>query len=134
MKLRKKKEALVSNLVFELLGVAAVAIVPWMAWLAHLFSAEHLDVRFGWMWGVLDMAEFFTLVLTTYYGFKRSGWVVVTAAMLGLLFLVDAWFDVLTSKTSAESETAIMFALFMELPLALLSFWIVYRVGKKYFH
>jgi|GEM_PF-2390026 len=134
MKLLSRKPLLVSNGIYELIGAAALALVPWMAWLAHLLPTEHFDSHFVWMWEILDVGEFVTLALTTYYGIKRSGWVVVTAAIAGSLLLADAWFDVFTSSAGIDSEMAIGSAVFIEIPLALLAFWIAFRVGKKYFH
>lgn len=43
--------------------------------------------------------------------------------MTGTLLVCDAWFDVLTARTTGELIVAILEAALVELPLAVLCFW-----------
>jgi hypothetical protein len=58
----------------------------------------------------------------------------MTATATGVLLVVDAWFDVLTARSGKPALEALLLAIFVELPLSALSFWIVgnfIRVHKK---
>jgi hypothetical protein len=41
--------------------------------------------------------------------------------MLGTVILIDAWFDILTSKPGRDHRIALLEAIFIEIPLGLLS-------------
>jgi len=47
----------------------------------------------------------------------------VTAAVTGTLLVCDAWFDVLTSRGTTDVVQAAVLAVFVELPIAALCFW-----------
>jgi hypothetical protein len=51
---------------------------------------------------------------------RRSPWLEGAATATATLLFVDAWFDVLTSSTRAELVVAIVLAVLVELPLAVL--------------
>ena len=52
------------------------------------------------------------------------------AAATGTLLLVDAWFDIILESHADELRNAIMLAVFAEIPIALLCFWIAYRTER----
>src|SRR4029077_6634400 len=54
---------------------------------------------------------------------RRSPFAEVTATITGTLLCCDAWFDVLTSRGVSDVAQAAASAIFIELPLAALCFW-----------
>ncbi len=50
--------------------------------------------------------------------------------MTGTLLVCDAWFDILTSRGTSDIVQAILSALLVELPLAVLCFWIAMNVNR----
>ncbi len=111
----------------------ALALVPWTLWLSYSLPIDHLDHRWNLAWSGFDVGLLLSLALTAYFGLRKSGWVTVTASIAGTLLVIDAWFDCVTAKDSWEHLLSISSATFIELPLALLAFWIAYRAGKQCF-
>jgi hypothetical protein len=114
-------------------AVVAIILVPWTAWLSYSLPSDHLDQRWNLAWTGFDIALLVSLAMTAYLGLRKSGWVTVTATMAGTLLIVDAWFDCLTAKDAWEHLLSLEAAIFIEIPLALLAFWIAYRAGKQFF-
>jgi hypothetical protein len=71
--------------------------------------------------------------MTAYFGYKKSGWVVVAASISGTFLLVDAWFDCVTAMDAWEHFISVSMAAFVEIPMGLIAYWIAYRVGKHFF-
>ncbi|HKU18890.1 MAG TPA: hypothetical protein VJP80_06490 [Candidatus Saccharimonadales bacterium] len=116
-----------------LFAVAALVLVPWTMWLSRSLPPTHVDRRWDIAWSGLDIGEFISLAITAYLGLRKSGWIIVTASIAGTLLLVDAWFDSLTATVGWEYLASLLSAVFAELPLSILAFWVAYRVGKRLF-
>lgn len=105
-----------------LLGFALV-LIPWtallFATLPHHYVANHWRVA----WGGFDIGLGLALASTAALVARRSPFAEVTATITGTLLCCDAWFDVLTSRGVADIAQAVASALFIELPLAALCFW-----------
>jgi hypothetical protein len=54
-----------------------------------------------------------------------------TATAAATLLLMDAWFDIFTARPGDELHWAILGAALVELPLAVLCFWLVRRWGRR---
>lgn len=119
--------------VLWLFAIAALLLAPWIVWLSHSLPPTHLDRRWGIVWSGLDVGELTSLALTAYFGLRKSGWVIVAATAAGTLLLVDAWFDSVTAAIGREYLESLLTAVFAELPLSLLAFWIAYKTGKEIF-
>jgi hypothetical protein len=61
---------------------------------------------------------------------RRSVWLEGAASAAAMLLFVDAWFDVLTSSSQSELVTAIVEAVVVELPLAVVCL-LVARSAKR---
>ena len=61
---------------------------------------------------------------------RRSPYAEVAAAISGTLLVCDAWFDVLTSRTTGELVQASVEAALVELPLAALCFWMATNLAR----
>ncbi len=114
--------------------IAVALILPfWIIILSHSLPPDHLARRWNWAWVGLDVGECISLALSGYFGLKRSGWLIVTTSIAGTLLLVDAWFDILSAGIGWDNLTALMSALFVELPLAALALFVAWRTGRHFF-
>jgi hypothetical protein len=105
-----------------LLGCTLV-LLPWTAFLfmtlPRSYEANHWSVA----WGGFDVGLGVALTATAIMVARRSPFAEVTATVTGTLLVCDAWFDVLTSRGFSDGVQAVVLAVFVELPIAALCFW-----------
>lgn len=106
------------------LVLAAGFLLPWGLWLTRTLPSSHLSRHWSLAWGGFDLGLALALGLTAVAALRSSPWLSATASAAGTLLFVDAWFDVLTARPGAELAFSAAEAVFVELPLAALSFWI----------
>ena len=112
------------------LGGVAVALLPWTFWLSIALPASHLAERWDVAWVGFDLMLAGTLAATALAAARRSPLLPVGATAAGVLLVVDAWFDVITSDSGKELGMALAMALLCELPLAAFCFWVA-RDGER---
>jgi hypothetical protein len=115
-------------------GLFAVAIVllPWTGWLTVTLPSRHVSEHWDAAWVGLDVGELIALALTGYALLKRTTWIQGVAASAGTLLVADAWFDTLLTGGDEKFWIALGQAVFSELPLALLCFWIAADTARFY--
>ena len=100
-----------------------IAFLPWMVYLAFTLprkvSADHYDVA----WLGFDIALWLSIAALAYCAIRRRPGFALFAAVTSALLFVDAWFDVVTSSTSGELMSAVLLALFAEIPGAVICGW-----------
>ena len=100
-----------------------IAFLPWMVYLAFTLprkvSADHYDVA----WLGFDIALWLSIAALAYCAIRRRPGFALFAAVTSALLFVDAWFDVVTSSTRAELMSAVLLALFAEIPGAVICGW-----------
>lgn len=110
--------------------LCAVVLIPWTAMLfltlPHHYGANHW--RFAW--GGFDLALGLALAATGIAVLRRSALGEMAATVTGTLLVCDAWFDVLTSHGTADVAQAVAAALLVELPLAVLCFWVARNIAR----
>jgi hypothetical protein len=98
-------------------------LIPWTALLfvtlPRHYTANHWPIAGGGFDVGLGLALASTAVMVA----RRSPFAEVTATITGTLLVCDAWFDVLTSRGTSGIVQAVVSAVFVELPLAALCFW-----------
>ncbi len=105
-----------------LYGVGVVVLVPWTFYLSYSLPKYHLVQHWAFAWAGFN-AFMITIMLATFVlALKRSIWLALAASVLATLLVVDAWFDVLSAKPGLQQSTAIALALFIELPIAALTY------------
>ena len=109
------------------LGVVAVALLPWSAYLSATLPGKHVARHWDLAWAGLDVLEAIALVATLIALVRRSPFLEMFAGIAGTLLVVDAWFDLTTSRAGRDFDSAVAFAFLGELPLAALCFWIAYE-------
>ncbi len=107
-----------------LYGAAGGVLIPWTVSLAQSLPERHVARHWDAAWVGFDIFMIFLLLLTAVLALGKNIYVVVTSSALGTILLIDAWFDVLTAKPGHEQRESLLFALLIELPLAILTFYL----------
>ena len=106
----------------------AVILVPWVIYLAKDLPARHPDRHYDIAWVGLDIGLMVLLLITGFLATIKSRWVIIAASSTASFLLIDAWFDVCSSREGYELDQAIVLAAFVEIPLAIATLWLAYRV------
>ena len=117
----------------SLYGVGAVALAIWTIGLAYNLPTRHIVRHWDLAWVGFDVLIGSTMLLTGFFAVRRSGYIILSSGALGSLLLTDAWFDILLSRPGVESHRAIFYAVFIELPIAIFSFFIARYTLKTFF-
>ena len=112
-------------------GFFAVVTVPWIIYLAVSLPTRHLSRHWDVSWVGLDIAIVLFLLLNAYFSYKESKWLVMSATATATLLVTDAWFDVMSEHSGHPLMEAIALAVFIELPLAVLTFSVALRVVRR---
>jgi hypothetical protein len=103
-----------------LMLLCAAALIPWTVYLAITLPSHYVARNWVVTWVGFDILLLAMLVLTAIGGWKRKQFVFPTAFATGVLLVCDAWFDVMTSQRGNDLTQALLSALLVELPLAVL--------------
>ncbi|MGH3726401.1 MAG: hypothetical protein ACRDUS_20025 [Mycobacterium sp.] len=95
----------------------AIALIPWITYLAFTLPENYVARRWTATWVGFDILLVTFMAATAVLGLLRRQLLVLTAFTTGVLLICDAWFDVMTAGP-AELRWAIMAAVLAELPLA----------------
>jgi hypothetical protein len=113
--------------VFTAMGLG---LVPWAVWLGASLRPDHTTDRWDVVWTGFDLGLALAFSLTAVAAWRRSPWVGALAATSGTLLVVDAWFDIVLESHRGAMRVAVMEALFAELPVAALCYWLAYRTSR----
>jgi hypothetical protein len=112
-----------TRLAGPLFAILSILLIPWIAFIALVLPSRQLSENYDLAWAGFDAMLFIGLASTAYFALRRSRYLSVAATALGTLLIVDAWFDVLTSRRR-EVPLAVLLAVLVELPLAGLCWWL----------
>jgi len=104
--------------VVPLFALAALVLVPWIVLLVHELPSAHRSSHWDIAWAGFDVAMALLLLLVAVAAWRRSPWLEGASTAAATLLFVDAWFDLLTASGRTELVAAIVEAVFLELPLA----------------
>lgn len=105
--------------VVALFSLGALLLLPWVAVLVLALPSAHRADHWDIAWAGFDVALALVLGTVAVTAWRRSPWFEGAATAAATLLFVDAWFDVLTSSSRGELVLAVVEALLVELPLAL---------------
>ena len=105
--------------------------MPWVVLLVDLLPSTHRSAHWDVAWGGFDLALALLLVSVGVAAWRRSAWLEGAATAAATLLLVDGWFDVLTSSGNAELALALVMALFVEVPMALLCLYLARSAERR---
>ncbi len=114
-----------------LYAFCALALIPWVTRLGDILPKRSVSPHWHSAWVGLDVMLIAALALSAWALVKRSAWAIMTTSIVGGMLVLDGWFDLLTSSRGHEFETAVLSAIFIEAPLAALSFWIAIRCIRE---
>jgi hypothetical protein len=117
--------------VIAVFGAIGLGLFPWTIWLSASLKAHHETRHWDLAWSGFDSALALAFLLTAFAAWRRSPWVGALAAATGTLLVTDAWFDIFTARPGDELDWAILAAALIELPLAILCFWLVRRWARR---
>jgi hypothetical protein len=104
----------------------AVVLIPWIVYLAATLPRRSVARHYDAAWVGFDCLIVVAVARTAWLAWKGSKAVVIPAVATATLLIADAWFDVLTS-TGRDDVRAVLLALLVELPCAVLSLTIARR-------
>jgi len=111
--------------------LAGLGLLPWTAYLIATLPSRHLQTGYyDLAWGGFDVALAALLVATGVGLLRRKLWVQSTATAAATMLVCDAWFDVLSSQPGAERLIAVVLAVLVELPSALVCLLIARHVEE----
>lgn len=117
-------EAQAPRWIVPLFALGAVVLVPTVVVLLVTLPSTHRSEHWDVAWGGFDVMLALMLVAVAVTAWRASAWLEAAAAAAATLLVVDAWFDVLTASDRTELVIALVEAVFVELPLALLCIWL----------
>jgi hypothetical protein len=107
------------------LAIAALALVPSVVIVLVAGPGVQIATHLRLAWIGLDVFELLALAHTGSALHRRSVTVVVPATITGALLLCDAWINVIPTHAAAQAEGIAL--AFVEVPMAVLSFWVATR-------
>lgn len=111
--------------------VAAVLLVPWVVYLAAVLPSRQLSAHYDLAWVGFDAVLAVSLLVTGVLVVRHSPSVVLPAAGTAALLFTDAWFDVVTASHNGQRVVALVLAVVVEVPLAVLSLAVAVRVLRR---
>jgi hypothetical protein len=112
------------RLIAPFFGVAGLALIPWTVWLTMSLPSHHETENWKTVWAGFDVAVALALIATAVAALRCSAWLEAIAAVAGTLLCTDAWFDITLEAGGRHLTASIVEAVFVELPLAAICFWI----------
>ena len=112
-------EARIRRIRLWLTAGAAVALIPWIAYLALTLPENYVAHNWRATWVGFDILLLLFMMATTVLGLLRRHLLTLFAFTTGVLLICDAWFDVMTASPQ-DMVAAVLTAVLGELPLALI--------------
>jgi hypothetical protein len=103
-------------------------LIPWTLFLGFVLPTHYVSDHWDIVWAGFDVLECLLFAFTAVLVVKRSPWTAYTSIMLGTTLLIDAWFDLLTARSSKDFKAAFISAIFLEIPISLISFLLAHRI------
>jgi len=110
-------------------ALCVVVLVPWTGYLLGTLPPDYRANHWSVAWGGFDVGLAVALASTATLVARRSPFAEITATVTGTLLVCDAWFDVLTARGASAVTQSVIEAVLVELPLAVLCFWIARNVA-----
>ena len=106
-------------------------MIPWTVFLGYTLPRRYEAGHWSLLWIGFDVILYAVLSAFAWLTWKRRQLMLVMAIIAGTLLFCDAWFDVITSWGNRDHWVTVITALFAELPLAALMFWLAYRAIRR---
>jgi hypothetical protein len=114
-----RKVSRLRGLRLALATLLGLSMIPWIFFLSSTLPHSYVAANWDATWIGFDVLVLVMLLTTVVLGLLRRQMLVLTAFATGVLFVCDAWFDVMTSHGD-DRRWALVAALLIELPAAVL--------------
>lgn len=131
MRSKKKIKLYIPARVSYMYTVFAVLLVPWTIYLAYSLPTRHVERHWDVSWVGLDIAIMIVLLLTGFLAAIKSRLVIISLSATASFLLVDAWFDIISSRPGSELYQAVGLAIFIEIPLSIIGFALAYKTINR---
>jgi len=111
--------------------ILTLILLPWTIYLGASLPTHHLSTHWDISWTGLDVGLVISMLATGIFAYAKSHWMIISSSTVGTLLIVDAWFDVMSERKTLQLEEAIILAVFAELPLAFISYYISFRALRS---
>jgi len=115
--------------VLTLTVLAVLVLLPWTFRLAFTLPSRYAADDWTLAWVGFDVGLIVSFLATGILAWRRSPMTQYAALATGVLLLCDAWFDV-TLSVGSDLREALLAALFMEVPLAVVMLIVGTRPGR----
>lgn len=105
----------------------AAALIPWTLYLAVTLPQHQTIASYRVTWVGFDTVLIAVLARIGWFAYRRDPRVVLTAAAGATLLVADAWFDIMTAASTGGRIAAIVDAVVLEIPGALLCMALAHR-------
>lgn len=112
----------------------SLILIPWTFYLSTTLPAHHLSSHWDLSWVGLDVGITLLLLLSALLVYLKSDWVALSSTATGSLLIADAWFDVMSAHAGSDLRESVAMAVFVELPLAAISYMVARRIIKRNQH
>jgi hypothetical protein len=109
-------------------ALLAISLVPWIGYLAVSLPAT-TRVHDSTAWIGFDIMLMIMLAVTAFLAWRGITRVALAATATGTMLVVDAWFDVFTSRRGADLIQALVLSV-VELSLATVCLWIALHAAS----
>ncbi len=99
-------------------GVGAIAMIPWMGYLASTLPLAEAGGAWRVAWVGFDVLLTAVLLMTAWMGFHRRQVAILGMLVAATMLIIDAWFDTTLSYGTHEQWGAILSAVLLEVPFA----------------
>jgi hypothetical protein len=110
----------------------ALILIPWTIYLSNTLPGLYVVKDWGDVWVGLNILIIISFIFTTILILYKSKWVIVSLSSGMILLFLDAWLDLSTSWRTHTFYQAVILAIFVEIPLSILSFLYIDYLLKKY--
>jgi hypothetical protein len=111
-------------------AVLAIGTVPWVVFLAVTLPRHATFAHYRGVWVGFDLALVAVLATTAVLAWRGRPQVTMSATAAATMLLVDAWFDVLTTRRGNGLWVSVLLAGGAEIPLALICLWIALHASQ----
>lgn len=112
-------------------SIFAALLVPWTIYLAYSLPRRQIQKNWDISWVGLDIGIIFLLLLTGFLASIKSRLVIISLSATASFLLVDAWFDIISSRSGRDLDQSLFLAFIIEIPLSILGFYLAYRTINK---
>jgi len=110
--------------VVPVFATLAMLLVPWTLWLSLTLPPAQRAAQYRLAWVGYDVVLLAALAGVALSALRNSAFLERIATIAGVLLAVDAWFDLTTSNGGTQEFEALLLAVTIELPLAVVCLWV----------